>query len=265
MSSHSVFLGASTGIGYYALLQYLQSSPTTTATILLRKPDPFNADPAFKEYLDSGRVQIVKGDATNEDDVKRLFAGRDADNVISTVGGKPGMTLHGAVNDQPTLCTDATLVLLHVLAEIQDQVKKLPRVIAVSTMGLGDNHKVMPLPLRILYPWLLHSPHQDKLGLELLLERASSVLPTPSTTQFDKLPFLSPSSIASVKENFLPEIISIRPAMFVGEEPPKGKEATKIGEEIRTYTIRRREVSRVIVEEFLGESEWVNRKPMIGY
>ncbi|ODN82731.1 hypothetical protein L202_01015 [Cryptococcus amylolentus CBS 6039] len=262
--SHSVFLGASTGIGYYALLQYLTDSPTTTATVLLRKPDPFKADPNFKEYLDAGRVQIVKGDATNEDDVKKLFE-QDAAYVISTIGGKPHMTLHGAVNDQPTLCTDAALVLLHVLASLHAQGRKLPRVIAVSTMGLGENHKVMPLALRIIYPWLLHSPHQDKLGLELLLQRASSVLPTPPQSTFAKLPFLSSSSVSSVKEGFLPEVIIIRPAMFAGEEPAKGREATKVGEKVTTYTIRRREVSRVIVEDFLGESEWVNRLPMIGY
>lgn len=64
-------------------------------------------------------------------------------------GGKSQLTLRGFINDVPDLCTRATVALLHVLAEVHKKGQQVPRVITVSTMGVGENHKVMPLVWRV--------------------------------------------------------------------------------------------------------------------
>ncbi|WWD18511.1 hypothetical protein CI109_102963 [Kwoniella shandongensis] len=262
---HAVFLGASRGIGLFALLTLLQSSDQGqwTATLLLRKPEAITSDPRFKEYLEKGRVEIVKGDATNEEDVKKLFpVGKKVDLIVSSVGATPSFTWTGLHIDQPKLCMDSTLALLHVLAKLETP---LPRVVAVSSMGIGDNHKVMPYVMQAAYSALLARPHRDKEALEYLLQKASIKLPLPSHAPDNT--FLPESAIASVRDNFLPELIIVRPAALVGDDaPPKEKEKIKVGEDLSTYTVRRSEVGRFIAEDCVpGKDEWVNKFPVVGY
>lgn len=154
--------------------------------------------------------------------------------------------------------------------------RPLPHVIAVSSMGLGQNHRHMPLALRvspwlskysrqILYPWMLSGPHADKEGMEYVLLRASSHFRTPEA--------LPPSSILSdaernmVPEDFLPRLTIVRPALFTdGEERGSGK--LKAGEDLSTYSISRKDVALFISEQCLKEKEgvsWVNRTPVVGY
>lgn len=62
-------------------------------------------------------------------------------------------------------------------------------------------------------------------------------------------------------------MIVVRPALFTGgDETALGKEKTKVGEEVYTYTIRRTEVARFIAEECVpGQDEWVGKNPVVGY
>ncbi|EAL22928.1 hypothetical protein CNBA6970 [Cryptococcus deneoformans B-3501A] len=251
----AAFIGASRGVGYHTVVQLL-SSPSTqqwTAILLVRKPEALSSDPNLAEYISSGRLQLIKGDATVEDDIRQLFD-----------RGKSQLTRRGFINDVPDLCTRATVALLHVLAEVHKKGQQVPRVITVSTMGVGENHKVMPLVWRILYPWLLRSALLDKGGLEYLFQRASTVMspPTPPSTDV-----LSATTISSTLKDFIPEVIILRGAAYVeDDQPPKGRKETKIGERLKSYTIRRAEVARVIVEDCLpGRNEWVNKLPVIGY
>ncbi len=64
----------------------------------------------------------------------------------------------------------------------------------------------------MLYSWLLSKPHVDKEGLEVLMLRASSKNPTPST-EIASTDLLPSEQYTSVKEDFLPEVIVLRPAM----------------------------------------------------
>jgi hypothetical protein len=60
-------------------------------------------------------------------------------------GGTPKLTLGGFKLTDPTVCTRATLALLATLATLEYQ----PRVVVVSSMGIGEEHHVMPLALRV--------------------------------------------------------------------------------------------------------------------
>ena len=96
--------------------------------------------------------------------------------------------------------------------------------------------------------------------------RASSTHVTP-TNHLPPETVLPDSEFRSVKENFLPDFLILRPAWFVGgDKPAKGKMSTKVGEQVYTYVVRRSEVARFVTEECLpGQDKWKGRFPVIGY
>jgi NAD(P)-dependent dehydrogenase (short-subunit alcohol dehydrogenase family) len=98
MLHHAVLIGASKGCGYHALLRLLTPTSNWSATVLLRKPEALEQDANFAPYLKDGRLKIVKGDATNVEDVKKLFVDT-VDLVISTVGKYPPLTSHSLYSD----------------------------------------------------------------------------------------------------------------------------------------------------------------------
>lgn len=115
---------------------------------------------------------------------------------------------------------------------------------------------------------MLSRPHQDKEGLEYLLRRSSSTLPTPPPSSIPAL--LSAIQYQGLKADFIPEVTIVRPALMTGtgdaKEQPKGSDKTKAGEGITTWTINRAEVGRFIVDECLpGKNEWVNKAPTVGW
>jgi len=62
-----------------------------SATLLLRKTDVFDNDEQMKPHVESGRAQLVQGDALVADDVKAVWEkatdfGRAVDYVVFTLG-----------------------------------------------------------------------------------------------------------------------------------------------------------------------------------
>ena len=61
-----------------------------SATLLLRKTDVFDNDEQMRPHVESGRAQLVQGDALVEDDVKAVWEkaadGRAVDYVVFTLG-----------------------------------------------------------------------------------------------------------------------------------------------------------------------------------
>jgi hypothetical protein len=119
-----------------------------------------------------------------------------------------------------------------------------------------------------LYSLFLSQPHEDKYALEYLLQRASSVLPTPTSLPSEEI--LKQADYADLKTDFLPEIIILRPAILWGDgsvkEQAKGKDGTKVGKGLTVWMTNRAEVGRVIVEECLpGDDRWLNQLPTIGW
>ena len=77
LQSHSHFVSSTLAKGFHI-------------TFLLRSPAAFEADPEVQPYIQKGQVGIVKGDATNADDVKRgwetAMQSGEVDLVLFTVG-----------------------------------------------------------------------------------------------------------------------------------------------------------------------------------
>ncbi|OXG96098.1 hypothetical protein C345_00486 [Cryptococcus neoformans A2-102-5] len=157
----------------------------------LRKPEALSFDSNLAQYIRS-------------------------DLLVTSIGGKSQFTRRGFINDVPDLCTRATVALLHVFAEIHKKGQQVPRVITVSTMGIGENHKVRPLAWK-----LLRSPLLDKEGLEHLFQQASTVVSPPTSPSTD---LLSTTTINSTPKDSIPEVIILRgPAYVEDDQPPKGR------------------------------------------
>ncbi|WVQ96634.1 hypothetical protein IAU59_003739 [Kwoniella sp. CBS 9459] len=266
---HVVLLGASKGCGYQVLQSLLSSSSAEkwSTTLLLRKPELLEQDAAISPYIREGRVRIVKGDATSEADLRECLEGERVDLIVSSIGATPSLTLTGIKIDQPELCTKGAVALLHVLQDMhsrQSQVP-LPRVIVVGSMGVGDHHKEIPFAMRALYSWLLAKPHQDKLALEYLLRRASTVFPTPTSSEaIPPETWLPKSTIEGIRSDFLPQVTILRPAMFGSDGPARPVDQMKTGEHAQVYMIKRSEVARFIAEDCINKGEWINKMPVIG-
>ncbi|WVR06386.1 hypothetical protein IAU60_003417 [Kwoniella sp. DSM 27419] len=257
---HAVLLGASKGIGH-GVVTSLLGSGHWEATLLVRKPGLLEQDATLSPYIQSGKLRLVKGDATSEDDVRRCFTAK-VDVVVSSIGSLGSMTLKGIKMDQPDVCTRGAIALLRVLATLDGTP---PRVVVVSSMGMGENHHDMPRTMQYFYSWLLTKPHQDKIAMEYLFQHASSVLSVPTAkSAIPSTSILSQTQVESVKPGFLPEITFVRPAFFGADAPPRPVDKLKIGEKVAVYSVRRSEVSRFIVDECVSGKSWVNRFPVIG-
>ena len=53
-------------------------------TLLIRNVETIKTDPAFKSFLSDGPVQMIQGDANNEEDVRQLFVD-DVDFIVFTL------------------------------------------------------------------------------------------------------------------------------------------------------------------------------------
>jgi len=108
---HVLVFGGSRNIGYLTTLKLLSESSVSpgwrwrgrttnrrhfadqnhSATLLLRKTDVFDNDEQMRPHVESGRAQIVQGDALVADDVKVAWEkatdfGRAVDYVVFTLG-----------------------------------------------------------------------------------------------------------------------------------------------------------------------------------
>ena len=194
------------------------------------------------------------------------------------IGASPGFGLRGITIDQPHLCIDGAIALLKVLKDVEEK----PRVIVTSSMGIGKDHANLPFVMRVrlphlgasktdkktLYKTFLDIPHQDKAGLEYLIKTASSTIPTPPSSEIPAL--LATIDHSQVSQDFLPEVIIVRPAAMMGTGAPseqaRGAAKTVVKEGASVWTINRAEVGRFIVEECLpGKGEWINKSPTIGW
>ncbi|KZP01019.1 hypothetical protein CALVIDRAFT_595144 [Calocera viscosa TUFC12733] len=265
MSSQNVlFFGASRGCGFYAMLRVLRAGGR--ATLLLREPDTVTGNLEFQALSPEqrSRATVVKGDAYVREDVVRVVdaAGSAMDTVVFSIGamlpsGIPKTSWsRGFVLDPPQPCARAITMLLSVL---QDLNRLGLRLVIVSTMGMGAKHKELPFLLRgVLYGWLLNDAHSDKEAVEYLALLSSKHRTPAQQPEARTLP----DSSASLRSNWLDEVIILRPALFTdGKETGKVRAAPVVR---RAYTISRRDVGMFIADECLkGNNKWVGEDGVV--
>lgn len=116
---------------------------------------------------------IARGDVTDIDSVKLalVYKQRPVDLIVSGIGGKPIMSNPlSPTLDNPTVCQDGVRTILaasRLLHHTEHDSK--PTLVVVSTTGLDDQRRDVPLLEMPLYYWLLKVPHKDKKIMETMI------------------------------------------------------------------------------------------------
>ncbi|KAF8522167.1 hypothetical protein BU17DRAFT_45099 [Hysterangium stoloniferum] len=259
-------IGASRHIGYLTSRRLLAEGHTVT--FLLRNPSVFDEDPTIQKFVNDGHAKLIKGDATVKSDIQKAFdearSNGQLDAVIFSVGGTPSFSAFsitkGFVLTPPNLCSFS---LYNVLACFPEDIPTVPqpKLIVISSNGLTKtSHNALPLVLKPIFSYALHSPHADKLVMERALFHAANWTWSEKDPN-DLTDFLG----SDWQENlggpgYLKEVVVVRPTLLTDGDakPAKGVYKTSI-EEFRhnAYSIPRKEVAHFIVEGLLKNwAEW---------
>lgn len=131
--------------------------------------------------LISKHLTIVQGNSKDSVKVTEALKVNNvvADMILSGVGGVPVFKPNPLrpTLDDPTICQDTVSTILKSLRDLhsdpdsvssQDK-KKKPTLVVISSTGISDYGRDVPLAMIPLYHWLLPIPHKDKKMMEKLL------------------------------------------------------------------------------------------------
>jgi hypothetical protein len=140
-----------------------------------------------------------------------------------------------------------------------------PKIITMSSTGITNaSHKMLPLPHRIGYPWLLSGPHADKAAMERVSAHLCGrqwVDPEPSPTLLKE----NWKDVAGTPAyGALPDIVVLRPAWLTDGEC---RGTYRVGEGGKGYyTVSRKDVAHFIVEGILKDwPRWKGQCVAMGY
>ncbi len=137
--------------------------------------------------LISKHLTIVQGNSKDSVKVTEALKVHNvvADMILSGVGGVPVFKPNPLrpTLDDPTICQDTVSTILKALRDLhsdpdsdssQDKKKKKkkkkkPTLVVISSTGISDYGRDVPLAMIPLYHWLLPIPHKDKKMMEKLL------------------------------------------------------------------------------------------------
>ncbi|KAK3296502.1 uncharacterized protein B0H64DRAFT_171335 [Chaetomium fimeti] len=259
-----LFLGATGGVALSALRRSLAAGHTCIA--LCRTPANLTAQ---LDHTTWSNLHIIQGDAHDASTLHACLrtpatedgkeGGRVVDTIVSSLGAKP--TWKG-ISDAH-VCEKGMVALLEALrrrrAEDGDgdgdgdaaRGKKVvvPRLVAVTSTGISDVARDVPLPLMMLYRALLHTPHADKKAMEGLAVAAGKAGEVEWTFVRGSLYTNGPETEGLVRVGV--------------EDPVKGV----VEKEAMGYTISREDVGKWVFEECLeGDGrQWVGKAAILTY
>jgi hypothetical protein len=126
-----------------------------------------------------------------------------------------------------------------------------PKLVVITSNGLDKrSHSLLPLPLKLMYGWLLQLPHEDKIGLEKNVRSAAG--------WDDNQGWLDPG-----------RVVIVRPALLTNGEclADKKSDAYRTAEELNSaWTVSRADVGHFVVEKVLADWEkWAGKAWVIAY
>lgn len=198
----------------------------------------------ISESIITSCLTIIHGDVRDPASVRQTLLGEDGsvtDLIISGIG----MVMSGwsFKTLDTTICNDATSNILGVLRDLKSA--KKPLMVVISTTGITNGPRDVPLLFVPMYHGLLAVPHKDK----RLMEKAISD--------------------AQGKGEAIRGAIITR-ASLLTNCPAKGKGEVRVGTEDKPavgYTISREDVGLWLFEEVVnGERDkWVGQKISLTY
>lgn len=166
--------------------------------------------------------------------------------LTHTLGGRPTFKNPLAPKLQPPeICTRTTSIFLPVFTSYFPDVATQPRLVIISSNGLGaQGHADLPCLLKPLYGWLLKEPHADKEEMERQVNSGAGI----------KHDDFNPTG---ENEGKLGNVIIVRPGLLTYGEA-KGLDAVNSGQRLPgAWTISRKDVGAFIAAECVQpDSRW---------
>lgn len=133
----------------------------------------------------TANLTIVSGTATELEPIKQTIqmgnpGSELAGIIVSGIGGK--LLFSNPLSptlDNPTICQDAMRTIITAVDEVNrsaEQQKK-PLLIALSTTGISDIQRDLPIAMIPMYHWMLKVPHEDKKAMEkIIIDNGKDIL-----------------------------------------------------------------------------------------
>lgn len=243
-----LFLGATGGCGLATLRRSLEAGHTCIA--LCRSPsklsDKLPTELQHNLRLEHGNahdVSVVSRCLVVEDPARP--GSRLVDAVVFSIGG--AFQFHSLTLDDPHVCETAISVLLEALALCRESgAAGRPRIVVISTTGITELGRDVPLLFVLLYWFMLAVPHKDKKAME------DTLVASAEDWTIVRASLLTDGPVA---EGYVIRV-------GVEDSVARTVESTAIG-----YTISREDVGKWIFENLVQETDdmWVRKTATITY
>jgi hypothetical protein len=187
-------------------------------------------------------LHIIQGDIRSIAALKACLVinNRLVDVVVSSIGMALVRKGLGFTSEDQHICEEGTKCILQALGEVEAEGKVTksvngPKFAVLSTTGISEKARDIPIAMVPFYHWVLHVPHADKKKMEEALKASGR------------------------------RFVAVRPSFLIDGEP-KGLEhvrtstegGEKDGETAIGYVIKRDDVARWVFEECVrgGEQKW---------
>ncbi|KAK1750163.1 hypothetical protein QBC47DRAFT_125454 [Echria macrotheca] len=238
-----LFLGATGGCAFSTLHRSIAAGHACIA--VCRTPSKLTAQLSAEQQA---HVTIIEG---NAHDAAVLRTGLIhpskpktlVDHVVSALGNP--ITMEGLLKPDGDVCRHGMEVLLQSITALRTEgYAGRPRITGVSSTGLSEVARDVPIPFVPLYKVILHSPHKDKRGMEALM-------------------MASGEDWTIIRASLLTSGPGGQKPVRAGMEDPVAKkvESAAIG-----YSITREDVGKWIFENVIeGDATWVAKVATVTY
>uniref|UniRef100_A0A0G4HZE2 NAD(P)-binding domain-containing protein n=1 Tax=Chromera velia CCMP2878 TaxID=1169474 RepID=A0A0G4HZE2_9ALVE len=140
--------GVTGGTGMEVAKQALQKGHSVVA--LVRSPDKLDETLKANENF-----KVIQGSALDSKSVEETVGGADA--VVVSLGGR---------KDNPSVCSDGQKLINQAVLKSP----KKPRVVAVTSLGVGDSYPHLGFFTKCFVDWVIRKPIDDKNIQEQLMK-----------------------------------------------------------------------------------------------
>ncbi|KAG8986452.1 hypothetical protein FRB94_005640 [Tulasnella sp. JGI-2019a] len=245
-------IGASRNIGSATSLNLLRQGHRVA--FVLRNPSTFVDNAEIKPFIESGFVQLIKGDALDVNSLRAAWieagsSGGPVDVAIFSVGGGAGQrpfALKGVVLDPPNLCTTALLNTFSSYPHDSSSTSQ-PRFVIITSNGVTkETHAALPVwPMYAM----LEGPHADKIDMEKIVHHSAGWT-SPWVEDGPKEKILQAGWESNMPDRgWLKHVSIVRPAVLTNGKM-KGK--YRVGEKpCGAFTISRLDVAHFIANDVI--------------
>ncbi|KAH7417961.1 hypothetical protein BKA64DRAFT_635121 [Cadophora sp. MPI-SDFR-AT-0126] len=206
------------------------------------------------------KLNVIQGDIRDIASIKSTLTlnNRVVDVVVSAIGMVIELVGLGFSSKDPTICEDGTKAILSALAQLEaEKTVQIPiggpEFVLLSTTGISDKGRDIPIAMMPMYHWMLNVPHKDKKKMEETMIRGEG--------RTRKWVMIRPSFLWDGESKGLGKIRTST------ETPGAVSEKKNAGGVAVGYVIHREDVGLWIVEECVkgDASKWHGKMVTLTY